>query len=74
MNDFEKNYFKENKEPNLFNLDKENQNYISFFPGIFLQETEQFIPENKIEQKLGIYNASTRPNSQNTLCNEYFMQ
>ena len=70
MNDFEKHYFKENKEPNLFNLDKENQNYISFFPGIILQEPEQFIPENKIEQKLDIYNASTRPNSQNTLCNE----
>ena len=70
MNDFEKHYFKEKKEPNLFNLDKENQNYISFFPGIILQEPEQFIPENKIEQKLDIYNASTRPNSQNTLCNE----
>ncbi len=68
--DFEKNLFKDAKEPNLFNTDKENQNYITFFPGILLPEPEQFVPENKIEPKLDIYNASTRPNSQNTLCNE----
>ena len=68
MIDFEKNLFKENKEPNLFNL--ENQNYISFFPGTLLLEPEQFVPDNKIEPKLDIYNASTRPNSKNTLCNE----
>ena len=68
--DFEKNLFKENKEPNCFNLEKENQNYISFFPGFLFQEPDQFIPENKLEPKFDIYNASTRPNSQNTLCNE----
>ena len=68
--DFEKNLFKESKEPYLFNIDKENQNYISFLPGILLPEHEQFMPENKMESKLDIYNANTRPSSQNTLCNE----
>jgi hypothetical protein len=70
VNEFDKSDFKDQREHNIFNLDKESQHYISFFPGILLQEPDQFIPENKVEPKFDIYNASTRPNSRNTLCNE----
>ena len=70
VNEFDKNDFKDQREQNIFNLDKENQHYISFFPGILFQEPEPYIPENKIEPKFNIYNASTRPCSQNTICNE----
>ena len=71
-NDFEKNFFKENKdqnEPVFLNLDKDIHNYLTYFPCSLYPEPK-LVPESKNESKTDIYNSETRPGSKNELCNE----